>query len=179
MKKLPFLLLTGMLLPAVTYAMSLQEFTTGITKFINSSVIPFILGIGFLFFAINVVRYFVAGSNNEQGREKAKSLAIYSVLGFVTILVFWGVINMLVQSIGLGGQTAPTPDYIDGSSQGSLNTNGGASGSNTTGGAGNNTGGSNTSGGGAGASIPGGSNTNDPCATGATFDTNGRPCGIY
>lgn len=90
----------------------LQLFFTNILKFINSTLIPFILGIGFLFLAINVVRYFIIGAGNDDSREKAKSLALYSVFAFVLIIVFWGIVNMLSQSIGLEGQTAPTPDYV-------------------------------------------------------------------
>lgn len=110
MKQARYLLPAIIFLPAVTHAMSLQEAVGNFTVFLINIIVPFLLGLGFLFFAINVIRYFVAGSGNDEGREKAKSLAIYSVLGFVVILVFWGIVNMLTQSIGLTGNV-PTSDY--------------------------------------------------------------------
>lgn len=111
MKQARYLLLLTIFFPTFSHAMSLQETIGNFTIFLINTVVPFLLGIGFLFFAINVIRYFVAGSGNEEGRKKAKNLAIYSVLGFVVILVFWGIVNMLTQSIGLTGNM-PTSDYI-------------------------------------------------------------------
>jgi succinate dehydrogenase/fumarate reductase cytochrome b subunit len=109
-----------LLLPFLTHAQAatstptsgLQLFFRNLLNFINTAIIPFILGIAFLFLAINVVRYFIIGAGNEDSREKAKSLALYGVLAFVVIIVFWGVVNLFSSSIGLGGQTAPTVDYV-------------------------------------------------------------------
>lgn len=123
MKQARYLLPTLIFLPVATHAMSLQETVGNFTVFLINVIVPFLLGLGFLFFAINVIRYFVAGSANDDGREKAKNLAVYSVLGFVVILVFWGVVNMLSQSIGLTGNT-PTSDYVG--SEGTTGTTPGA-----------------------------------------------------
>lgn len=101
---------------SVPFAVSAQGLTTMASStlgFIDSTVIPFLLGIGFLFFLINVIRYFVFGSTDEDGREKAKNLAIYSVAAFVLIVVFWGIVNLIAGSIGLSGVAQPTADYID------------------------------------------------------------------
>lgn len=99
--------------PLLASAQSLQTFLTTFVVFLNTVIIPFLFGAAFLFFAINVVRYFVLGSTSEDGREKAKYLAIYSILAFVILIVFWGVINLLVDSTDLGGWNQPTPDYIE------------------------------------------------------------------
>ncbi len=101
-----------LLLPYLAHAQSLQTFFTNLITFINSAVIPFILGIAFLFFTINVIRYFVVGAGNEESREKARSLALYGVFAFVLITVFWGIVNLLSSSIGLDGKTAPAVDYV-------------------------------------------------------------------
>ncbi len=83
-----------------------------IVTFLSDTVIPFLLGIAFLFMVINGVRYFILGSTSEDGRDKAKALAIYGVLAFVIIIIFWGIVNLLVDSIGLGGETQPDQDYV-------------------------------------------------------------------
>ena len=101
-----------LLLPFFAHAQSLQVFFTNLITFINRVIIPFIVGIAFLFFIINVIRYFVIGAGNEESREKARSLAIYGVFAFVLIVVFWGIVNLLSSSIGLDGKTAPTVDYV-------------------------------------------------------------------
>lgn len=101
-----------LLLPIFAHAQSLQTFFTNLLVFINRAIIPFILGMAFLFLVINVVRYFIVGAANEDSREKARSLALYGVFAFVLIIVFWGIVNLLSSSIGLEGKTAPTVDYV-------------------------------------------------------------------
>lgn len=120
MKRILALSSTLLLLPLLTLAQAaapaptggFQLFFSNLLKFINTAIIPSIIGIAFLFLVINTVRYFVIGAGNEESREKAKSLAIYGVLAFVVIIVFWGVVNLLSSSIGLDGKTAPTVDYV-------------------------------------------------------------------
>jgi hypothetical protein len=112
MKKLSIIPLTLLMIPGVTHAQSIQNFFTNIVGFLSNTVIPFLLGLGFLFFVINVVRYFVIGGSNEEGREKAKALILYSILAFVIIVIFWGIIAMLADSLGLEGETQPNQDYV-------------------------------------------------------------------
>jgi len=101
-----------LLLPAVALA---QQFdpsggTFGvllgnIIGFINRILIPFILGIGFLVFVWGMFRYFIAGGANDEAKEQGKSLMVYATLGFVLIIVFWGIVNLLADSTGFGGES--------------------------------------------------------------------------
>lgn len=72
-----------------------------ILVFTNDILIPFIIGIGFLVFVWGMFQYFIAGGANDEAKEKGKSLMIYATLGFVLIIVFWGVINLLTSSTGI------------------------------------------------------------------------------
>ena len=81
-----------------------QQFLQSILDFINNTLIPFILGIAFLLFVWGMFQYFIAGGANEEAKEKGKSLLIYAILGFVIIIVFWGVINLLGSATGLQNQ---------------------------------------------------------------------------
>ena len=80
---------------------------TNILAFANTVLIPFIIGIGFLVFVFGMFQYFIAGGANEEKKEAGKSLMIYATLGFVLIIVFWGVVNLLTSSTGLDTETAP------------------------------------------------------------------------
>ena len=97
--------------PFFAHAQGVQQFLTNFTLFIGNVLIPFLFGIAFLFFVINAVRFFVIQSSNEDGREKARKLIMYSILAFVFLVVFWGIINLLTASLGLGGCTTPMNDY--------------------------------------------------------------------
>jgi uncharacterized membrane protein YidH (DUF202 family) len=78
---------------------------SNILTFTNTVLIPFIIGIGFLVFVWGMFQYFIAGGANDESKEKGKSLMIWATLGFVLIIVFWGVVNILTDASGIGGQT--------------------------------------------------------------------------
>lgn len=101
-----------LLIPSLTYAQSVQGLLVGILGFINGTIIPFVLGIAFLIFLINAVRFFVIGGGNAESQENARSLALYGVGAFVLILSLWGIVNLLTDGIGFGDEDAPTADYI-------------------------------------------------------------------
>ncbi|MDO8260274.1 MAG: hypothetical protein Q7T50_02100 [Candidatus Magasanikbacteria bacterium] len=91
---------------------SLQGFLKNIIPFISSRLIPFLFGMAFLLFIINVIRYFVIDADNKDVRENAKNVALYSVFAFVFLIIFWGVVNLLISSSGFSGNKAPCPDYL-------------------------------------------------------------------
>ena len=72
--------------------------------FANNVLIPFIIGIGFLVFVWGMFQYFIVGGANDESKEKGKSLMIYATLGFLLIIVFWGVVNLLATSTGMNNQ---------------------------------------------------------------------------
>lgn len=103
--------LSTILLPSVVQAQSISsgggnlgELLVSIMIFINDFLIPFIIGIGFLSFVWGVFLYFIVGGADEEKRAKGRSHVIYAIIGFVVIIIYWGVINLLVNSIGLEGQ---------------------------------------------------------------------------
>ena len=77
-----------------------------ILGFTNSTLIPFIIGIGFLVFVFGMFQFFIAGGANDDKKEQGKSLMIYATLGFVLIIIFWGVVNLLAGSTGLEDEDA-------------------------------------------------------------------------
>ncbi len=82
-----------------------KKFLTEILEFINETLIPFIIGIGFLVFVWGMFKYFIYGGANDDEKEKGKSLMIWATLGFVLIVIFWGVVNLLASSTGLDGDS--------------------------------------------------------------------------
>lgn len=75
-----------------------------ILTFSSNVLIPFILGIGFLVFVWGMFQFFIVGGSNDEAKAKGKSLMIYATLGFVLILIFWGVISLLAGSTGFTGK---------------------------------------------------------------------------
>lgn len=90
-----------------------QDLLINILDFSNDVLIPFIIGIGFLFFVWGIFKYFIFGGANDDAREQGKSLIIWATIGFVLIIVFWGIVNLLSESTGLANsqlQNIPTID---------------------------------------------------------------------
>jgi len=56
--------------------------------------------VSILKFSNNILIPFILGASDDQ-KEKGKNLAIYSVLAFVLVIVFWGIINLIVGTLGL------------------------------------------------------------------------------
>lgn len=93
-----------------------QDLLINILTFTNDVLIPFIIGLGFLFFVWGMFKYFIMGGANDEAKEQGKSLLIFSTLGFVMIIIFWGVVNLLTESTGLSDmqlQNIPNADLIE------------------------------------------------------------------
>ena len=112
LKNFSFIITALILAPSITLAQiadgptggAFQTLLENILNFINDVLIPFIIGIGFLFFVWGMFKYFIAGGASEESKESGKSLMINATIGFVVIIIFFGVINLLTSSIGLEGQ---------------------------------------------------------------------------
>jgi hypothetical protein len=96
--RLPILLL-ALLVPTISHAASVQQLVTNMLAFVQNILIPFILAIAFLIFVYNAVRFFIIGGASEDGQENGKNLVIYSLLAFVIILSFWGIVNIVVNGL--------------------------------------------------------------------------------
>jgi uncharacterized membrane protein YidH (DUF202 family) len=90
-----------------------EDLLGNILVFINDVIIPFIIGIGFLVFVWGMFKYFILGGANDEKKEQGKSLMIYATIGFVLIIIFFGVVNLLTESTGLSGETIRNVPRID------------------------------------------------------------------
>ena len=90
-----------------------QDLLINILDFSNDVLIPFIIGIGFLVFVWGIFKYFIFGGANDEAKASGKSLIVWATVGFVAIIIFWGVVNLLSESTGLANgelRNIPTID---------------------------------------------------------------------
>lgn len=90
---------------------TVQAYLRDITAFANT-IVPFLFAVAFLFFVWNTARYFIIQSESEEGRERAKRFALYSLAAFAILFSFWGIVNLLITMLGIGGAAPIQPDYI-------------------------------------------------------------------
>ena len=102
--------IAGLLAPVGAFAAGLAtgdekggdvgKFMSGVLEFIDTIVIPVILGLAFLMFVWGVFKFFILGGSDEEAQQKGKSLMLYAVAGFVLILSFYGIVNILTNGLG-------------------------------------------------------------------------------
>lgn len=120
MKKISFLLSSTSLLALPMLASAqlatgndfgpFQTFVENLTTFIAGVAIPFMMSLAFLAFVWGMFQFFIAGGADEEKREKGKSLMIYATLGFVMIVLLYGIVNFIDDSLGLDKTTIVVPD---------------------------------------------------------------------
>lgn len=101
--------------PTLTYAQaSVQTLIINLVSFLQTIVLPALLAVAFFILVFNMLRYFVWQSAEEEGRAAARNLAIYATLAFVLIVIFWGLIGLFVNALGLANDPCiPISDYIN------------------------------------------------------------------
>lgn len=82
----------------------MQALLTNIHKILNG-VVPVIITLGVVYFVWGVVQYVIGGG--EEAKKKGKDRIIYGIIGLVVIISLWGLVNILINTFGLGGASAP------------------------------------------------------------------------
>lgn len=94
-------MLGALLIPLAAHAQtaSLASFTNDLVGFVNGSIVPLFYALAFLVFMFGMVRYFFL-EQGEEGREKGKQLMLWGIIGFVVMFSVWGIVNLLLATLG-------------------------------------------------------------------------------
>jgi hypothetical protein len=65
----------------------------------DSTVVPLLYALAFLYFVFGVARY--AFLEGDEGRKKAKDAIIYGLIGLVVIFGVWGIVNLVLATVQL------------------------------------------------------------------------------
>lgn len=87
------------------------DLLTGIQQLLNT-IVPILILLGVVYFVWGVVKFMIADS--EEAKTKGKDQIIYGLIGFTVIIGLWGLVNIVVNSLGFGaGQlNAPTVNNL-------------------------------------------------------------------
>lgn len=66
-------------------------------------VVPVIVILGIVYFVWGVISY-VVGSD-EEAKKKGRDRMIYGIIGLAVIVAVWGLVNILINTFNLKGQT--------------------------------------------------------------------------
>jgi uncharacterized membrane protein YidH (DUF202 family) len=88
----------------IAYAKSFDEVVGSINKTILNPLIQFSFIIAFVVFAWGVMEY-LRNANNPTEREKGQKHMIWGIIGLVIMLGVYGIMNILINTFGLGRAT--------------------------------------------------------------------------
>ena len=94
------------------------DLLTRVSLFIKTLVIPVLFGIAFLFFLVNMVRYFIIGGANQDSRAKGLRNTLYGLAAFVFLMSIWSIISIFLGGIGIDNSTSICPDYLENCGEG-------------------------------------------------------------
>ncbi len=91
---------------------NIQGYIETAINFINGILIPFIFSLAILFFFVNIVRYYILNGADTYSHEQARKYLLYSIIAFVVILGIWGILQILMKSLGIRDTDYLCPDYF-------------------------------------------------------------------
>lgn len=85
----------------------LGAFLSQFIDLIDNVLVPILFALAFIVFIYGIFQYFILGGANEEKRDTGKQLMVWGFVGFFIMVSVWGIVNLLVASTGLGGDTRP------------------------------------------------------------------------
>lgn len=91
--------------PLFAYAAETESFFTKMATLTNQGI-GLLLGIATLVFLVGVIQYVIAGGD-EKKTAAAKTYMLYGIIGLVVMVAAWGIVNLVVSTLGLSTTTVP------------------------------------------------------------------------
>lgn len=74
---------------------------------INSVLVPLLFAVAFIMFLYGVAKAYIFSGGNEESIKEGHKLILWGLIGFVVMISLWGLVNIIANTFGLGGQSAP------------------------------------------------------------------------
>lgn len=94
--------LASLLYPKVAYA-DLDSFIANVDSMIVNPLIEFLFAIAVVYFLWGVFQ-FMMNQENEEKKTTGKSHMLWGVIGIVIMLGVWGILNLVLDTLGISDQ---------------------------------------------------------------------------
>lgn len=74
---------------------------------INAVLVPLLFAIAFITFLYGVFKKYIWSRGDEGAVEEGHKLILWGIIGFAIMISLWGLVNVVVNTFGLGGFSAP------------------------------------------------------------------------
>ena len=99
----------SLILPYIAFAQNpqaIEKIINVILNTFNNIIIPLLFVLATVIFLWGVIQYIAKGAD-EAAQKKAKGLMLWGIIGLAVMLAVWGIVNILIQYFGIGGQGIP------------------------------------------------------------------------
>jgi hypothetical protein len=81
---------------------------------INSVLVPLIFAIAFIVFLYGIAKAYIFSQGDLEAVSKGHKLILWGLIGFAVMISIWGLVNIVANTFGLGGQYVPNAPYTPG-----------------------------------------------------------------
>jgi hypothetical protein len=87
---------------------SVETIIEGPITGILNAIIPILITLGVIYFIWGIVQYVIA--DDEAAKEKGKNRMLYGLVGLFVIVTFWGLIEVIQNTLDIDPTTPTIPD---------------------------------------------------------------------
>lgn len=80
---------------------TIQDAGSVVTGIIQGVLVPLVFTIAFIVFIWGVFKYFIAGTEDAEAKQRAQHLMLYGIVGFFVMVSVWGLVGVLLNSFKL------------------------------------------------------------------------------
>lgn len=80
-----------------------------VLNIINGVLVPVLFAIAFIVFLYGIAKAYIFSHGDEDAVKEGHKVILWGLLGFAAMLSIWGLVNVAVNTFGLGGLLAPPP----------------------------------------------------------------------
>ncbi len=74
---------------------------------INSVLVPLLFAIAFIVFLYGIAKTYIFSAGEPEEVSKGHKLVLWGLIGFVVMISLWGLVNVVANTFGLYGASAP------------------------------------------------------------------------
>ncbi|XKT75110.1 MAG: hypothetical protein ACJKSS_03035 [Patescibacteria group bacterium UBA2103] len=91
---------------------SIEGLADAVINFINGTLVPLVFALALIVFVWGLFTSFILGGTSEDKRKEGQQLMLWGIIAFFVMVSVWGLVNILVGTFGLEGETI-TPPEVD------------------------------------------------------------------
>ncbi len=86
---------------------TLCDLAGAIIYLINYVAVPVLFAVAFIVFIYGVFKAYILSGGDSDAVKEGHQLILWGIIGFVVMISLWGLVNLVSNTLGLGGESVP------------------------------------------------------------------------